>query len=214
MRIKKMRCLMGIWILVFLGLSAPVPAEGVGSGVALADVSGPWESTFPTRGGETHREVSPTSAQAGEWEHIHEGPYGEALLRVERELRCNCGCMLDVHSCQFQMQCGTSPQWSQRILRLLEDGQSEDAILAGFTAEFGPNVRMTLPTQGFNWVGYLLPWTAILVVGGLVVGFLRRRVAPANADPDRGISRVSTEDWERIREELRRLEDEEKADDF
>ena len=82
-----------------------------------------------------------------EWHHIHEGPYAEAHLALEKAIRCNCGCLLDLHLCQTQMQCGTSPVWSQRILRSLEEGQSAPTILAGFTSEFGASVLMTPSTS-------------------------------------------------------------------
>ena len=45
----------------------------------------------------------------------HEGELGAKALVLERNLKCNCSCRQDVHSCQFQMQCGVSPGWSQRI---------------------------------------------------------------------------------------------------
>ena len=54
--------------------------------------------------------------------HYHEGELGEKYLYVESRLKCDCGCGLDVHSCQYQMQCGTSPAWSARIRRDLEAG--------------------------------------------------------------------------------------------
>ncbi len=69
--------------------------------------------------------------------HYHEGELGDKLMILESALKCSCGCGLDVHSCQFQMQCGTSPAWSQRIRASLEAGESVEAIQAGFVAEFG-----------------------------------------------------------------------------
>jgi len=157
-------------------------------------------------------QTTPSPIPVSEWEHDHDGPYGEALLRIEKALRCNCGCNLDVHTCQYQMQCGTSPEWSRRIYQALEAGDSDDVILAGFTADFGPNVLMTLPTEGFNWVAYLLPWVALLSGAGVVGMVLRRRTAgpiPEGSPPE-----VSPEGWSRIEDELQRLKDEEGASDF
>ena len=77
--------------------------------------------------------------------HYHEGEMGEKYLYIESRLQCNCGCNLDVHSCQFQMQCGTSPAWSERIRLDLEKGLSVEAIEASFVADFGPTVLMSPP---------------------------------------------------------------------
>ena len=54
--------------------------------------------------GPTHAGYDPNATVGG---HYHEGELGEKLLILESALKCNCGCGLDVHSCQFQMQCGT-----------------------------------------------------------------------------------------------------------
>lgn len=140
------------------------------------------------------------------YEHRHDIPEGEKLLHVEDQLRCNCGCSLNVHLCQFQMQCGTSPVWSQRILEELRSGASEETVVAGFVSDYGKTVLMAPPAEGFSWLGYLLPPMA-LVVGGILVGvFLKgRRTAAAGDGPSPDLD---SRDWERIRKEMRFLEEE------
>ena len=144
-------------------------------------------------------------------EHSHEGELGAKWLMLEQSLKCNCGCGLDVHSCQFQMQCGTSPVWSQQIRAQLGQGMDVDVIQAGFVAEYGPTVLMAPPAEGFNLVGYLLPAVAILtagmLVGLLVTGGLNREdeeLAP--------VQELSDEDALRLREEMRRVEEAESPD--
>jgi cytochrome c-type biogenesis protein CcmH/NrfF len=63
--------------------------------------------------------------------------------------------------------------WSQRILQSLQQGESPEAIQAGFVAEFGGTVLMSPPAEGFNLVGYFLPSVAI-VVAGMLIGLLVR----------------------------------------
>ncbi len=142
--------------------------------------------------------------------HYHEGELGEKYLYVESRLKCDCGCGLDVHSCQYQMQCGTSPAWSARIRRDLEAGMSVEAIEASFVAEFGPTVLMAPPAEGFNLLGYLLPAMAI-VTAGMMVGLVirggagrRQEVAP--------VQELSEADQARLAEELRKLEEAESPD--
>ncbi|HET9949411.1 MAG TPA: cytochrome c-type biogenesis protein CcmH [Longimicrobiales bacterium] len=158
--------------------------------------------------GPVHSGYDPRAAVAGGG-HYHEGEIGEKLLVVEHALRCNCGCGLDTHSCQFQMQCGTSPVWTARIRRSLEAGQTPEEVTASFVAEYGPQVLMAPPPEGFNLVGYLLPGSLILVAGLLVVMLARRNEggrAPVAA------FEIPDEDAERLREELRRLDEAESPD--
>ena len=58
--------------------------------------------------GPSHAGYDPNAPVGG---HYHEGELGEKLMVLETGLRCDCSCGLDVHTCQFQMQCGTSPVW-------------------------------------------------------------------------------------------------------
>lgn len=142
--------------------------------------------------------------------HYHEGELGAKYLLIEQSLKCNCGCGLDVHSCQFQMQCGTSPVWSQRIRRELEAGKDVEAIQAGFVAEFGATVLMSPPAEGFNLVGYLLPAFAILSAG-MLVGLVIRGGAGRGAvlEP---VQELSADEQARLAAELRKLEEAESPD--
>lgn len=142
--------------------------------------------------------------------HYHEGELGAVYLAVEQSLRCDCGCGLDVHSCQYQMQCGTSPEWSARIRRDLEAGLTPEAIRAGFVAEFGPTVLMAPPAEGFNLVGYLLPALAIVSAGALVGLVIRGGAGrkPAVAP----VEQVSDAEQARLDAELRKLEEAESPD--
>ena len=69
------------------------------------------ESTGPV-----HLGYDPAAPRDG---HFHVGEIGERLFSAEERIKCNCGCGFDVHTCQFQMQCGVSPSWTQRIICLL-----------------------------------------------------------------------------------------------
>ncbi|MFQ5536301.1 MAG: cytochrome c-type biogenesis protein CcmH [Gemmatimonadota bacterium] len=187
--------------LTALSLSA-APAPAAGAVLAPAVAATPAPSALATPG-------SPPLARQLTG-HYHEGELGEAYFRIEQDLKCNCGCGLDVHSCQFQMQCGTSPVWSQRILRELQAGKTPEAIEAGFVAEFGPTVLMAPPPEGFNLVGYLLPGLAILTAGMLVGLIVRRGTGPATAPV--AVEELSEEDRRRLEEELRRIEEAESPD--
>lgn len=174
--------------------------------VALAWVAAAAAPLAGQSTGPTHEGYDPNAPVGG---HYHEGELGEKSLYLEHRLRCNCSCGLDAHSCQFQMQCGVSPVWAARIRRQLAAGDDIETIEAGFVAEFGTQVLMAPPPEGFNLLGYLMPGAAILM-SGVLVGLVARggakTEAPAPAGP------VSPEEEARLREAMRALDEAEGPD--
>jgi cytochrome c-type biogenesis protein CcmH/NrfF len=157
--------------------------------------------------GPVHRGYDPNAAIGG---HFHNGELGELALLIERNLKCNCSCGLDVHSCQFQMQCGISPGWSERIRRSLEAGETPEAIQASFVADFGTAVLMAPPPAGFNLVGYLLPSVAI-VMAGVFIGLFLRGQAGRRERPQ-PVTELREQDAERLQAALRHLDETEGPD--
>ncbi|NNF13080.1 MAG: hypothetical protein HKN72_07650 [Gemmatimonadetes bacterium] len=156
--------------------------------------------------GPSHAGYDPTAPVGG---HYHEGELGEKLMILESALKCNCSCGLDVHSCQFQMQCGVSPGWSERIRQSLEAGESVEAIKASFVADFGTEVLMMPPAEGFNLLGYFLPMMAILAAAALV-GMVARGNSTRQALAP--VTRLSNEEQARLDEAMRRLDEDESPD--
>jgi cytochrome c-type biogenesis protein CcmH/NrfF len=144
--------------------------------------------------------------------HYHPpGELGDKLLIVEHALKCGCGsCSMDVHTCQFQMQCDTSPAWTQRILTELRAGETPEAIEAGFVADFGRTVLVTPPVEGFNLVGYFLPAVAI-VTAGMLIGLFAKRGEGLRPAPVTELD-LDDDEVERLRAELRSLDETEGPD--
>lgn len=178
-----------------------VAVLGTAAMTAFAAVSVSAQSSGPTHAG-----YDPNATVGG---HYHEGELGEKLMILESALKCDCGCGLDVHSCQFQMQCGTSPVWSQRIRQALEAGQSVDAIQASFVADYGTEVLMLPPPQGFNLLGYFLPAVAILSAGMLVGMVARGRATHAALGP---IERLSADEEAKLQAAMASLDESESPD--
>ena len=172
-----------------------VAAMGLLVGPATAQSTGPAHTGF-----------DPNAPMGG---HYHEGEVGEKLLALESNFKCSCGCGLDVHTCQFQMQCGTSPVWSLRIRESLERGETVEAIEASFVADFGKTVLLLPPAEGFNLVGYFLPVFAIVTAGmliGLLIrgGMLREDLVP--------VEDLSADEAEKLRQAMKKLDELESPD--
>ena len=144
--------------------------------------------------------------------HKHEGELGEKLRYVEQNLKCSCGCILDTHTCQLNMQCGVSPRWSEQIYRRLTEGAAEQEILDEFVVQYGQVALIAPPLEGFNWVGYLTPAVALLL-GGALVGLVLRRNVGAHTAPTEAAA-VSSDEWDRLQSEIRKIEEEEASSDW
>lgn len=107
-----------------------------------------------------------------------------AIQQIEKQLKCTCGCGLDVYTCRTtDFSCTFSPAMHKRVLALAAAGLSEPQIIADFVKQDGPSVLMMLPKHGFNLAGYFVPGAAVLTAGVVLWFALRRwtRAAPAPA---------------------------------
>ncbi|HEY7684816.1 MAG TPA: cytochrome c-type biogenesis protein CcmH [Gemmatimonadales bacterium] len=139
------------------------------------------------------------------------GDNDAAIQAIEKQLKCTCGCSLDVYTCRTtDFTCTVSPQMHQQVLTLAAAGSSADAIIAEFVREHGVVILMAPPKRGFNLAGYFFPSLVILIAGALLVLVMRRWVrrsppAPLSAEPADATPGNSAE-LERLRRELQRTE--------
>lgn len=102
----------------------------------------------------------------------------DAFVRaVEERLRCTCGCTLDIYTCRTtDFTCTYSPNLHREVLALQDDGKTADEIVAAFVEKYGEKVLMAPKPEGFNIAGYVLPTLLVLMVAGIMVVLLRRRM--------------------------------------
>ncbi len=128
---------------------------------------------------------------------------------IEKQLKCSCGCGLDIYTCRTtDFNCTYSPGLHRQVVTLAEEGKTAQQIIDAFIAQYGQEVLMAPPKSGFNlFVGYLLPPVVVLVAAGLLIVMLRRwtRAAVAAAPASSGHLDASPAELERLRRELERL---------
>lgn len=119
---------------------------------------------------------------------------------LEHDIRCQCGCTLDVYTCRTtDFACQVSPAMHRDVVTLVENGYSAQEIIDAFVDTYGERVLMAPRKEGFNWAGYLVPFAALGAgAAGLAVALRRMqqrgmrpsasrvasapRAVPANAD--------------------------------
>jgi cytochrome c-type biogenesis protein CcmH len=95
---------------------------------------------------------------------------------LERQIRCQCGCTLDVYICRTtDFSCQVSPAMHRDIISLVEGGYSAKEIVAAFVTTYGERALMAPPRQGFNLAGYIVPF-AVLAAGSVVLTVVLRRM--------------------------------------
>ncbi|HEX9282197.1 MAG TPA: cytochrome c-type biogenesis protein CcmH [Gemmatimonadales bacterium] len=133
-----------------------------------------------------------------------------AIQAIEKQIRCTCGCNLDVYTCRTtDFTCGTSPAMHRHVVALAERGQTAQQIIEQFVKENGVAILMAPPKRGFNLAGYFVPSVLIVVAGVILALVLRRWSRAANAarvapEPFAGVA-ASPDELERLRRELERL---------
>jgi cytochrome c-type biogenesis protein CcmH len=93
---------------------------------------------------------------------------------IERNLRCQCGCTLDVYVCRTtDFACQVSPAMHADIKTLVEGGYTAQEILDSFVDVYGERALMAPKAQGFNLLGYVAPFIALGAGAVAVVAVLR-----------------------------------------
>ena len=104
----------------------------------------------------------------------------ESVNALERELRCQCACTLDVYTCRTtDPVCQVAPAMHRDVLILAQGGHTADEIREAFADVYGESVLLAPPARGFTLLAYALPAIVTLAAAVTLTVVLRRRAGPA-----------------------------------
>ena len=96
--------------------------------------------------------------------------------KLETQIRCQCGCTLDVYICRTtDFSCQVSPAMHRDIITLVEGGYSAQEIIDAFVDTYGERALMAPTKEGFNLAGYIVPFAA-LGIGSILLTLMLRRM--------------------------------------
>jgi cytochrome c-type biogenesis protein CcmH len=139
----------------------------------------------------------------------------EVIRDIERQLKCTCGCNLDIFTCRTtDFTCTYSPALHIEIVGLYQSGKNPEQVIAAFVEKYGEQALMAPPAEGFNLAGYLVPGLAVLTAGtvlGIVMLRRHRQAAVALAEggvaPAEPPAQASSAEMERLQRALDEVAD-------
>lgn len=125
------------------------------------------------------------------------------VRRVGETLRCMCGCSYTVTSCNMLSCSGAEPARA-KLLELVQKGLSDDAVREEFVKIHGRVVLTKPPSDGFNLVGWVMPFVATGVGLALVVWLISRLYRRPSLAVAGGVPSgpVESDELKRYREEI------------
>lgn len=103
------------------------------------------------------------------------------IRRVGDRLACKCGsCNNTVATCQM-LECHYSSPARTKIATQLKEGKSDQAIVDSFVKEVGLAALAAPPAEGFNLLGYVMPFVAITLGIAAILVYWKRFKQPAAA---------------------------------
>jgi cytochrome c-type biogenesis protein CcmH len=100
------------------------------------------------------------------------------IRRVGDKLACKCGsCNNTVATCQM-LECHYSSPAREKIAKLQKAGLTDRAIIDDFVKERGIVALAQPPAEGFNMLGYIMPFVAIAIGAGAIGVYMKRYRAP------------------------------------
>jgi len=131
------------------------------------------------------------------------------VIAIERQLRCTCGCTLDIYTCRTtDFTCTYSPALHKEVVAMVEQGKAAEEIIMFFVDREGEKILMAPVAQGFNLAGYLVPGLGVAAASLALAAYLSRRRSVVSTDAHGGVAAAPVVPDDEAMERLKRALDE------
>lgn len=123
--------------------------------------------------------------------------------QMQDELMCLCGCNSIMKKCPH-INCGFAIPARRDMKEMLNAGKSSDEVIQFLVEKHGEQILASPKREGFNLLGYIMPFLVIVVVGSLVAKTVSKwadRGSDGNADVSR---RAFDKEDGRLAEQMRK----------
>ena len=134
------------------------------------------------------------------------GDNSSRIDHLGHQMMCMCSCSQILMECNH-VGCTYSETMRRELTAGVDEGKSDEAVLASFVEKYGTTVLAAPTHTGFNRVAWLMPYFAFIVgIGGVaaIIRIWHRRQVPATAAASSG---MNADDLYRLREQARKETD-------
>jgi len=93
--------------------------------------------------------------------------------KADEQLMCLCGCNQTIKNCPHE-NCSFAIPARKKIAEMTNAGKDEAEILDFFIQKYGEEILAAPKKEGFNLLGYIMPFVALIVAAGVIITILRK----------------------------------------
>ena len=135
--------------------------------------------------------------------------YADVQSEVEEALICQCGCGIVLKHCPHQ-NCGFAIPARLHIADLITEGKGKDEIIEIFLKQYGQKALAAPKKEGFNLLGYILPFIALIVAAFFLSRVIKSWTSRGMREEEKVLEHLPEEKGseldKKIEEELKKLD--------
>ena len=135
--------------------------------------------------------------------------YADVQGEVEEAIMCQCGCGIVLKHCPHQ-NCGYAIPARRYIADLVKEGKGKEEIIAIFVKKEGQKVLAAPKKEGFNLLGYILPFIALIGAAFFISKVIKTWTSRGTREEEKVLEHLpedkGSELDKKIEEELKKLD--------
>jgi len=126
------------------------------------------------------------------------------LKSVGQKVYCTCGCVTTLEHCPHPpAECSRRAEMEALVLKDIDAGKDEQAILQDFVDRYGVPVLAAPPAKGFDLTAWILPGVGLIVGLVVVIVIVRRMRRPSAETAETPASSIDPKVLAAVEEEMK-----------